>query len=317
MCHELRKRFHLALVVPLLVACGSGIAARSEPTVSALPRSQTKDAGDPAALRAHAPTSAPEPVANPELLPEETRNRIIALVAAGDRHDTFLLIQLIDAEILLGRERAVGGPAVSQRQRRVDHLAAALDRTTSPRVDLPRFLAFIARRMHAADRGAPIIGRRQRLVEKGHGGAARDDESRSLPAESTGRASGDLWQRVLREFPAFSASETPAFSLISIAKADAERAQHSERGPNDQERVKYDGWRKHAEDQLAAWKDVDCEAVRRELDEEVSYLEGFRDAARNVERRDSTAIDTMLDQLAIKLASLDRHVRCRRDRSRP
>lgn len=225
-------------------------------------------------------------------------------------------MQLIDAEILLGRERASSGPAISQLQQRVDRLAAALEGTTSPRVDLLRFRAFIARRMQAPDRGAPIIGRRQRLTEK-DGGELVAPSVGANATRTSGRASGDeLWQRALREFPAFSVSETPSFSLMSIARADADRALHTDGGPNDPERVKYDGWRNHAEELLAAWKDVDCNAVRHELDEEISYLEGFRDAARNVARHDGTAIDAMLDQLAIKLANLDRHVRCRRDLGR-
>src|SRR5262245_47125312 len=79
------------------------------------------------------------------------------------------LMQLIDAESLLlshSRMLSPADEAVSRTQRRVDHLTQAFGRTTTPRVDVLRLRAFIARHFRQSE---AVIGRRSRLSRRRFG----------------------------------------------------------------------------------------------------------------------------------------------------
>ena len=61
---------------------------------------------------------------------------------------------------------------------------------------------------------------------------------------------------------------------------------------------------------FGTWKDVDCGALRHELEEEVADMDGWRGTTRNDERR-------VPHELAIKLATLDQRLISTRSTANP
>ncbi len=240
-------------------------------------------------------------------LPAQPLATVKPLLRDASQHDTRLLMQLVDAEVLLALNHPGRGPChprIRELSRRVAFLQRALaDVTEADRhIDLGRLSFQINQRRAAAEIELATL---------------RTRYGKHHPDLEAATARLALWQQLaaLVPKPSPDSAQALAEALLTIARAEGSLLYYESRGYglNHPQRLAEQASIAKATDfmqSLRADKPIDCTPLQRYFDLAIMRLEAQRDSTRDAWAAPQE-LDAILDSVAAHRATLSRRISCR------